>query len=67
MYGIEEDITNDITITVNGQSFSKPDMDNIQEISSILNDSGEIGEFELGNLIINISELKEYQDELIHL
>ena len=67
MYGIEEDITNDITITVNGQSFSKPDMDNIQEISSILNDSGEIGEFKLGNLIINISELKEYQDELIHL
>jgi len=67
MYGIEEDVTNDILIRVDGKAFNKFDFENIYEISSILEDSGEVGEFELGNLKITISQLKEYQDELIHL
>ena len=67
MYGIEEDVTNDVLIRVDGKSINKFDIENIYEISSILNDSGEVGEFELGNLKINITQLKEYQDELIHL
>jgi glycosyltransferase involved in cell wall biosynthesis len=67
MYGIEEDITNDITITVNGKLFSQNDLDYICEISSIIKDNGEVGEFELGNLKIIISQLIEYQDELINL
>lgn len=67
MYGIEEDVTNDILIQVDGKTLNKFDLENIYEISSILKDSGEVGEFELGNLKINITQLKEYQDELIHL
>jgi glycosyltransferase involved in cell wall biosynthesis len=67
MYGIEEDITNDVLIRMDGKSINKFDIENIYEISSILEDSGEVGEFELGNLKINITQLKEYQDELIHL
>jgi glycosyltransferase involved in cell wall biosynthesis len=67
MYGIEEDVTNDVLIRVDGKSINKFDIENIYEISSILSDSGEVGEFELGNLKINITQLKEYQDELIHL
>lgn len=67
MYGIEEDVTNDVLIRVDGKTLNKFDIENIYEISSILNDSGEVGEFELGNLKIIISQLKEYQDELIHL
>ena len=67
MYGIEEDVTNDILIRVDGKALNKFDYENIYEISSILEDSGEVGEFELGNLKINITQLKEYQDELIHL
>jgi hypothetical protein len=67
MYGIEEDVTNDVLIRVDGELVNKFDIENIYEISSILKDSGEVGEFELGNLKINISQLKEYQDELIHL
>ena len=67
MYGIEEDVTNDVLIRVDGKSINKFDIENIYEISSILKDSGEVGEFELGNLKINITQLKEYQDELIHL
>ncbi len=67
MYGIEEDVTNDILIKIDGKTLNKFDLENIYEISSILEDSGEVGEFELGNLKIIISQLKEYQDELIHL
>jgi hypothetical protein len=67
MYGIEEDVTNDVLIRVDGELVNKFDIENIYEISSILSDSGEVGEFELGNLKINITQLKEYQDELIHL
>jgi len=67
MYGIEEDITNDVLIKVNGQVLNKFDLENIYEISSILEDSGEVGEFELGNLKISITQLKEYQNELINL
>jgi GT2 family glycosyltransferase len=67
MYGIEEDVTNDILIRVDGKTLNKFDIENIYEISSILKDSGEVGEFELGNLKITITQLKEYQDELIHL
>ena len=67
MYGIEEDVTNDVLITVDAKILNKFDCENIYEISSILKDSGEVGEFELGNLKINITQLKEYQDELIHL
>jgi len=67
MYGIEEDVTNDVLIKIDGKWVNKFDIENIYEISSILKDSGEVGEFELGNLKITISQLKEYQDELIHL
>jgi glycosyltransferase involved in cell wall biosynthesis len=67
MYGIEEDVTNDVLIKIDGKTLNKFDLENIYEISSIIKDSGEVGEFELGNLKIIISQLKEYQDELIHL
>ena len=67
MYGIEEDVTNDVLVRIDGKILNKFDFENIYEISSILKDSGEVGEFELGNLKIKITQLKEHQDELIHL
>ena len=36
-----------------------------QQIPEILKDSGEIGEFELGNLKINIIQLNTYEKDLI--
>ena len=66
MYGIEDDITNDITIYVDGNTFTNEDMYYIQEISSIISDNGEIGEFELGNLRIEIIAMVSYEHELIN-
>jgi len=67
MYGIEDDVTNDIILDINGKSFTQQDYQIIQQLSEIIQDSGEVGEFELGNLKVTITQLKEYQDELIHL
>ena len=67
MYGIEDDITNDITLSINGKSLTQQDYQIIQQLSEIIQDSGEIGEFELGNLKVTITQIKEYQDEFIHL
>ena len=67
MYGIEDDITNDITLSINGKSLTQQDYQIIQQLSEIIQDSGEIGEFELGNLKVTITQIREYQDEFIHL
>lgn len=67
MYGIEDDITNDIILSINGRSLTQQDYQTIQQLSEIIQDSGEIGEFELGNLKVTITQIKEYQDEFIHL
>ncbi len=67
MYGIEDDITNDIILNINGKSLTQQDYQIIQQLSEIIQDSGEIGEFELGNLKVTITQIKEYQDEFIHL
>ena len=36
-----------------------------QKLNDIVKDSGEIGEFELGNLKITINSLKTYEKDLI--
>ena len=54
-----------IFIKIDGNIFSNQDYSIIQQISEILQDSGEIGEFELGNLKITVSKLKTYENNLI--
>jgi hypothetical protein len=39
----------------------------IQELSSIIADNGDVGEFELGNLRIVIKDMRTYEQELIKL
>ena len=65
MYGITDDVTNDVIIHIDGNRFTNEDMHYIQEISSILADNGDIGEFELGNLRIVIHSLRTWENELI--
>ena len=57
---------NDILIEINGTTLTQEDFNIIQQLSEILKDSGEIGEFELGNLKIYIHSLTEYQNDLIN-
>lgn len=55
----------DIIVEIDGNNFNQQDYQYIQQLNNIIKDSGEIGEFQLGNLHIKINSLKEYQDELI--
>ena len=57
---------NDILIEMDGTTLTQEDFNIIQQLSEILKDSGEMGEFELGNLKININSLTEYQNDLIN-
>ena len=58
--------SNDILIEMDGTTLTQEDFGVIQQLSEILKDSGEVGEFELGNLKITINSLTEYQNDLIN-
>jgi len=55
----------DIIVEIDGNNFTQQDFQIIQQLNDIIKDSGEIGEFELGNLKIEINSLTEYQNDLI--
>ena len=55
---------NEILVTINNK-FTQQDFQYIQQLSEILADSGEKGEFELGNLKIEIFQLNTYEKDLI--
>jgi GT2 family glycosyltransferase len=57
----------DIIVTIDGNTFNQQDFQYIQQLNDIIKESGEIGEFQLGNLYIKINSLKEYQNDLIHI
>ena len=65
MYSTTDDITNDVVIHIDGQRFGNNEMYYVQEISSIIADNGEVGEFELGNLRIEIRDMRTWENELI--
>jgi hypothetical protein len=56
---------NKILIEIDGDKFNEQDYNYIQQLPPIINDSGEPGEFELGNLNIVINSLTTYEKELI--
>ena len=56
---------NKILVEINGSLFNQQDYQYIQQLSEIINDSGEIGTFNIGNLKIRIVSLQTYEKELI--
>ena len=55
----------DIEVIVDGNTFTQQDFQIIQQLNAIIKDSGEIGEFTIGNIIVKINSLEEHQNELI--
>ena len=55
----------DIIVEIDGTSFNQQDFQLVNNLSEIIQDSGEIGEFELGNLKITINSLDTYERNLI--
>jgi len=54
-----------VVVIIDGSKFTQQDFQLIQQLPEILDNSGEIGKFELGNLKINVSDLTTYENELI--
>jgi glycosyltransferase involved in cell wall biosynthesis len=57
----------DVFVKVDGKTFNNNDFEYIQQLSQILDESGAPGQFELGNLFINIREFRTYTENLIKL
>lgn len=58
-------LKDDIVVELDRNTFTREDFQIIQQLPEIIKDSGEVGEFELGNLFIKINALTEYQNNLI--
>lgn len=56
---------NEILVEIDGNNLTQQDFQIIQQLSEIIQDSGEIGEFKLGNLSITIEQLNTYENNLI--
>ena len=57
----------EILVQIDRTTFTQQDFLIIQQLTQIIEDSGEVGEFQLGNLFINIIQMNEYQNDLIKL
>jgi len=55
----------DITVEIDGNTFTQQDFNYVTQLNEIIKDNGEIGQFNLGNLKITINSLQEHQDNLI--
>ena len=56
---------NEILVKIDGSDFDEQDFNIVQQLSAIIKDSGQVGEFQLGNVFITIVQFNEYQNELI--
>lgn len=58
-------LENDIVIEFDAKQFTQQSFDIIQQLSEIIKESGEVGEFELDIFKVTINSLIEYQNDLI--
>jgi len=55
----------DIVVEIDGKRFTQQDYNFIENLSAIIQDSGEVGMFQLGNLKISIMNIQDVVNELI--
>jgi len=63
--GGEMDFFYDVIVNIDGNTYIQSDHDITAQLSEIIKDSGEIGEFKIGNLLITINKLEDHSKELI--
>jgi glycosyltransferase involved in cell wall biosynthesis len=56
---------NDIVVEIDGKRMTNQDFAYIQQLAEILQDSGEVGTFQLGSLMISVYSLETYEKNLI--
>ena len=55
----------DIVVEIDAKTFTQQDLNVVMHLNGIVKDSGEIGQFQIGNVKVTINSMKEYQNELI--
>ena len=65
IFSIHSKVEDEIEVRIDGSRFSNRDYEIIRNLSQILNDSGEIGSFEIENLEIGVNSLESFELELI--
>lgn len=67
IHPLEDLGTNDVTITLDGKTFTQHDFQMIMEMSNIIKQSGKVGRSKLGqfNIEVEIKSLNETQQELV--
>ena len=65
-FSIGADVANGIEVRIDGNTFNNQDFEYLRNLSQIIQDSGEIGTFELGNLEISINSLDSFEKSLIN-
>ena len=58
---------NEILVEIDGNTFDNEEFRHIQNLSEIIQGSGEVGRFELGNLTLEVVHLNTYENNLIKL
>ena len=70
-YDLKKRITDkagaDITVRLDGKTFTAQDFNNLQLLPAILKENQSTGKFKLGNIELAVERLVEYQDQLINL
>ena len=57
----------EVLLEVDGDVFMSEDFQIIQQLPQIIKQYGEPGRFQLGNMVVEIIQMNEYQDQLINL
>ena len=65
---LNEDTTDsDIIVKVDGNTLSNDIINLLQQLPHIIKDSGDVGEFKIGDIEISIQKILDYQTELTHI
>jgi hypothetical protein len=64
-YKVDFDVSTDVIVEFDMQRFDQHDFNNLVNLSDIIAQSGEVGEFELGNLKVKILKMQPLEQSLI--
>ena len=55
----------DVIVTIDGNNFNQQDFDYINSLNLIIDDSGDVGKFQLGNVNIEIKKINDHSKSLV--
>jgi len=60
-------LENEIIVHIDGKTITQQELNLIQQLPFLIKEHGEIGSFRLGNAVLEIKAMNEYQNQLINL